>query len=338
MSVSTLCRFALGASMASAMLVGCSSHTDGNVIPPIGGNADALPHHHTFRFTGAKQTFQVPAGVHSINVDARGAAGAPFSYGGRYPHKGHGRGGRVHTIIPVSPGETIFVFVGGEGSLGLGYGSSGSGGSGFNGGAPGGLYPYCQTSGSNCFYGYGGGGASDLRKGGDLLRDRIVVAGGGGGGGTLRVAGGGGGRTIGGEGGSGGPSGYYAGGGGGGGGTQSQGGSGGGGQHGASGSSGDGGPGGAGTLGKGGSGGQAGAYGFCSRSCGPGAGGGGGGGYYGGGGGGGACAPIFSSGPCGAGGGGGGGSSYVEPTATNVKMWRNWTDATGNGIVIFSWQ
>src|ERR1700722_975830 len=100
MSVSTLCRFALRVAMATTTLAGCGSHTDGNVIPPIGGNADASPHHHTFRFTGAKQTFRVPPGVKSITVDARGAAGAPFpSY-----HKGHGRGGRVHTIIRVSPG------------------------------------------------------------------------------------------------------------------------------------------------------------------------------------------------------------------------------------------
>ena len=105
--------------MATAMLVGCSSHSDGSVIPPIGGNADALPHHHTFRFTG-EHTFKVPPGVNSITVDARGAAGAPFPYGGRYMHKGHGRGGRVRTIIPVSPGETLYVVVGGEGSEGAG--------------------------------------------------------------------------------------------------------------------------------------------------------------------------------------------------------------------------
>ena len=194
MSVSTLCRFALGVSMVTTMLVGCTSHTNGNVIPPIGGNADALPHHHTFRFTGAKETFKVPSGVNSITVDVHGAAGAPYPYGFRYYHKGHGRGGRVHATIRVSPGETLYVFVGGKGSATPGSG----GGTGFNGGAAGGLYPYCQRSGNNC-YGYGGGGASDIRKGGDLLADRIVVAGGGGGGagGGMfpRVAGGGGGTN-----------------------------------------------------------------------------------------------------------------------------------------------
>ena len=58
---------------------------------------------------------------------------------------------------------------------------------------------------------------------------------------------------------------------------------------------------------------------------------GGGGGYYGGGGGGG-------SGPLGEGGAGGGGSGYVEPTATDVHMWRKWGSANGNGLVVFRWQ
>jgi hypothetical protein len=32
----------------------------------------------------------------------------------------------------------------------------------------------------------------------------------------------------------------------------------------------------------------------------------------------------------------GGGASYVEPTGTNVHMWRGWK-ATKNGLVVFSW-
>ena len=53
-------------------------------------------------------------------------------------------------------------------------------------------------------------------------------------------------------------------------------------------------------------------------------------GYYGGGGGGG-------SGPLGNGGAGGGGSGYVEPTATDVHMWRNWARANGDGLVVLRW-
>ncbi|MFY9665140.1 MAG: hypothetical protein WAK19_11895 [Candidatus Cybelea sp.] len=59
-------------------------------------------------------------------------------------------------------------------------------------------------------------------------------------------------------------------------------------------------------------------------------GGGGGGGYYGGGGGGG-------GGFAANGGGGGGGSSYVEPIAIEPRMWQGWKNATGDGLVVFSW-
>ena len=38
------------------------------------------------------------------------------------------------------------------------------------------------------------------------------------------------------------------------------------------------------------------------------------------------------------GGGGGGGSSYVEPSAISFKMWSGWRNATGNGLVVISWQ
>jgi hypothetical protein len=36
------------------------------------------------------------------------------------------------------------------------------------------------------------------------------------------------------------------------------------------------------------------------------------------------------------GGGGGGGSSYVEPSATNVRMWQGWKE-TKHGLVVFDW-
>ncbi|MGC2407019.1 MAG: hypothetical protein WA431_11485 [Candidatus Cybelea sp.] len=324
----TIARFAIGTSAAAAMLAGCGGHAGGSAMPLVYPSSDASVRHHTFQFTGTMQSFNVPAGVTFITVVARGAGGAPAPYP-RYP-KTTGRGGRVYAVIPVTPGQWLHVFVGGEGSAeGAGVGS---GGTGFNGGAAGGLYPYCGRSGYKC-YGFGGGGASDVRENG-LRTSRIIVAGGGGGAGTDGVNGGGGGRKIGGDGGSG--DSYYGGGGGGGGGTQSQGGSGGRGQYGSYGTGGSGNPG---TLGEGGSGGQAGGYppSGCGSTCYAGAGGGGGGGYYGGGGGGGACAPTLSDPECGLGGGGGGGSSYAESSAKNVHMWRNWKNATGNGLVVFSW-
>jgi hypothetical protein len=38
------------------------------------------------------------------------------------------------------------------------------------------------------------------------------------------------------------------------------------------------------------------------------------------------------------GGGGGGGSSYIEPRAISYRFWSGWKDATGNGLVVITWQ
>ena len=275
----------------------------------------------TFHYTGREQAFEVPKGVRQINVVMRGAAG-----GGTTGYVG--RGGRVHGIIRVRPGQILFVFVGGQGNSTAG---------GFNGGGnpgPEGV-------------GYGGGGASDVRQGNDHLIDRTLVAAGGGGevstGGGYAQAGGRGGGETGGVGGS-----YcYRGrscvdGGGGGGGSQTRGGSGG--AAGQESSLEPGQPGAAGTLGHGGNGGSGGCYygsGSCicsayySNGC-PGA--GGGGGYYGGGGGGGGGADYDSSYYGGVpGGGGGGGSSWAKSSVADFRTWSGWKDATGDGLVVFSW-
>jgi hypothetical protein len=61
---------------------------------------------------------------------------------------------------------------------------------------------------------------------------------------------------------------------------------------------------------------------------------GGGGGYYGGGGGGSGGSGDSSADE--GGGGGGGGSSYVEPTATDVHMWRGWK-SNEYGLIVISW-
>ncbi len=298
---------------AIAMLAPCSESNSTNGVLPLLTRAvsnrssfhrasdarNATSESQTFYYTGAEQSFKVPSGVTSINVVADGAAGASYE-----PQK-VALGGRTQAAIPVTSDETLYVFVGGQGSTGSG---------GFNGG--GGV-----PSGG----GYGGGGASDVRQGGHASSDRILIAGAGGGSGDLYKHGGAGGGTTGKKGGGGTPMRHYMVGGGGGGGNQSQGGSGGTGGYysGHSGSSG--------ALGAGGTGGQNGSYSSQSR----GNGGGGGGGYYGGGGGGGGgsetCGPAFP------GGGGGGGSSYVESSATGVKMHQGWKHDIGNGQIVFSW-
>jgi hypothetical protein len=290
------------------MLIGCAGSQ-----PPIGtpasGTTDSSPaHQRTFLYTGKKQSFKVPVGVKWITVVARGAAGNGYSLRDSYGyHEFFGRGGRVFAIVPVKAGEELYVFVGGKGtSLG-----------GFNGGGnPGG-----ESSGSD---GFGGGGASDVREGGDALGNRILVAGGGAAQGyswkrDSSCSGGRGGGVIGGTGGCGS---------GGSGGTQKSGGAGG---VGASGSE-PGEPGDAGSLGRGGDGGRGGAGSGYNQG---GGGGGGGGGYYGGGGGGGGDGYYQYGEP---GGGGGGGSSYIVPKARNFRSWQGWKNATGNGLVVFSWK
>ncbi len=172
-----------------------------------------------FDYTGGAQSFVVPTGVTSVVVTAYGAqGGAGYSTGGL--------GGSVTATIAVTPGETLGIYVGGQGSSPNG---------GFNGGG---------TGGSNVG---GGGGASDVRQGGSAAANRVIVAGGGGGGGGTAGDGGGGGGAT-------GATGSVTGGAGGGtGGTPSAGGSGGAGSSG--GSAGSIGQGGAGESGYGGGGG-----------------------------------------------------------------------------------
>ncbi|MDP1746396.1 MAG: hypothetical protein Q8L90_12510, partial [Bacteroidota bacterium] len=131
----------------------------------------------TFNYTGAAQTWTVPACVTSITIDANGAQGSTANAGAG------GAGGRAQGTLAVTPGATINVYVGGQ--------------AGFNGGGAGGA-PGGVVGGK-------GGGASDLRIGGVALANRVVVAGGGGGGGAAGSwsggAGGVGGGTTGGAGG-----------------------------------------------------------------------------------------------------------------------------------------
>jgi hypothetical protein len=113
----------------------------------------------TFSFTGASQSWQVPAGVTSVRATLVGGAGA-----GAGTQSG-GKGGLVAATFAVTPGEPLQVNVGGT--------ASGLAG-GFNGGG---------SALQNTLA--GGGGASDIRRGAAALADRLVVAGGGGGAGGL---------------------------------------------------------------------------------------------------------------------------------------------------------
>ncbi|HQD48678.1 hypothetical protein [Ottowia sp.] len=121
----------------------------------------------TFAFTGAEQTTTVPAGVQSMTVYLSGAqggaglsgagtlAGSPTSPGGA-----GGLGARVSGSLAVTPGATLSIWVGGQGSQAVNPGGLGRGTAGI------------------------GGGATDIRIGGNAIGNRVAIAGGGGGGGN----------------------------------------------------------------------------------------------------------------------------------------------------------
>jgi hypothetical protein len=62
----------------------------------------------TYSYTGAEQPFTVPAGVSSVHVVAVGAAGG--SSASSIPG---GKGARVSGDVSVTPGQTLYVEVGG---------------------------------------------------------------------------------------------------------------------------------------------------------------------------------------------------------------------------------
>jgi uncharacterized repeat protein (TIGR02543 family) len=260
-------RLSWGTAAAVAALVG------GTLMSA--GSAQAAGDSETFAPTGAEQTYVVPSGVTSVTVTVAGAPGSAGELG-----SGGGQGRVVTADLSVTPGQNLYVEVGGPGAGSMG---------GFNGGGAGGGHGAFAG-----FLGGGGGGASDIRtcpvagpcSTGTSLDSRLIVAGGGGGGG---VNAGGAADTA-------GSSSTYFPDAGGKAGTLTTGGAGGSpANEGAAGFPGAYGVGGAGADGVGG---------------GTPGGGGGGGGYYGGGG----------AGSGGAGGGGGGGSSFVTSSATNVSL------------------
>jgi hypothetical protein len=283
----------------------------------------------SFASSGAEQQFVVPAGVTSVQVKLVGASG-----GSGYDSFGEiaagGLGATGTATLAVTPGETLFVEVAGEGqSVHLGYRGAG----GYNGGGAGGLKEGESVGG-------GGGGASDVRTCSTSpanvanpancstlgsLASRLAVAAGGGGGGDE----GGGPEIHGGEGGGAGGPGARGqsddgkeGGGGGAAGGQALGG--------APGDDSTDGPAAKGLLGEGGIGGNGGFSG--------GGGGGGGGGIYGGGGGGGGEDGIVGDVDATGGGGGGGGGSSGIPTGVTRGSYA--PEDTAPGVVpstTFTW-
>ena len=294
---------------------------------PVAG-AEASTQTQAFTVTG-EHAFVVPAAVTSLHVTLAGGTGGAGVSTGATPAVG-GFGATVSASLVVTPGQTIYAEVAGNGRIA----TPSDNGAGYGGGGGGGPVAVLLAGGPG---GGGGGGASDVRAcplaanpaACSTVGSRFVVAAGGGGGGgagldKLPVITGG----VGGAAGLAGASGAQdslsdLGGGGGGAANQTGGGSAGINSyetHAA-----------AGQLARGGNGGN-------SIT---GGGGGGGGGLFGGGGGGGGNAtadfytPKFSGG---GGGGGGGGTSGVPAEATGVTDFALQANGSVAGpSVTFSW-
>jgi hypothetical protein len=310
-------RLALGSAAAGALALA------GMVTAPSAFAQTTESTTFTYQSGAPTQQYPVPAGVTQVTITADGGSGGPSIPSGL----AGGAGGEVTATVPVTPGSTLDVVVGGDagaapcdntGCGGPGAGTGGDSISNYSGEAEG---------------GGGGGGGSEVT---DASGNPLVVAAGGGGAGSegyqFACAGGPGGAAE--VAGTNGPScsssgGTADGGGGGGAGTATA--VGGGGSAGTGGSCELGGtisPGSAGQPGSGSAGGTSGETEY-------GAGGGGGGGYNGGGGGGGgASCPI---GPSGGSGGGGGGGDFTASSATDVTIGTSSQAFGDNGLVTISY-
>ncbi|MEI6765669.1 MAG: glycine rich domain-containing protein [Bacteroidota bacterium] len=147
---------------------GCSSTTSSSITAttcaPVSGSQ-------TFSYTGASQTFTVPSCITQITIECWGAQGYTCGNAG-------GLGGYASGTLVVTPGQQLYVYVGGQGTV-----SNGSyipAGGGWNGGGNG------QSNGATSAVG-GGGGGSDVRTvynanpmDGTSLNSRLIVGGGGG--------------------------------------------------------------------------------------------------------------------------------------------------------------
>lgn len=159
---------------------GIAAHYAGAGATAGGGGGGGGTNTQSFAYTGANQSFTVPAGVTSLTVKAWGAGGASNNA------RVGGAGGYSSGTIAVTAGQTYTIVVGGGGSMASGA-SGGAGG--FGGGASGGNDESDSHAG-------GGGGYSGIFLGIVAQGNAKLVAGGGGGG-SGRAAGGAGGGASG---------------------------------------------------------------------------------------------------------------------------------------------
>ena len=151
-----------------------------------------------FRYTGGERTFVVPEGIDRLTLQVWGAQGGTGWYSASTSRLG-GKGGYAQGTLAVSPGDVLYINVGGKGqdatSSALADSSSFAGG--YNGGGRSGAHQYAVVG-----QGGGGGGATHIAKVSGVLstltenkNDVLIVAGGGGGGSYNAIGGAGGGAS-----------------------------------------------------------------------------------------------------------------------------------------------
>jgi len=114
----------------------------------------------SYSFSGSVQTFTVPTGVTTLNIEALGAQGGNHSPGQYYSGNSYcgcngGNGADIKGTFTVTPGQVISIIVGQQGS-------DQSGGNSGNGGAGGGGGSFVYTAGPNLLIAAGGGGGGAL--------------------------------------------------------------------------------------------------------------------------------------------------------------------------------
>ena len=123
-------RNALGLCGLAALLSACAASSIPSDIADNGNaHARTSKQQRRFNFIGKEARFVVPSGVTSLTVVADGAIGGGDTQGNYSEPPGFG--GEVSAVVPVQPGEKLYVFVGGKGTSGRsrGYNGGGQGGS-----------------------------------------------------------------------------------------------------------------------------------------------------------------------------------------------------------------
>ncbi|KKS51781.1 MAG: hypothetical protein UV82_C0019G0001, partial [Candidatus Magasanikbacteria bacterium GW2011_GWD2_43_18] len=97
-----------------------------------GGGSSSGDQTETFSYTGSMQTFTVPSGVTSINIETLGASGG-YSDDGAAGNTRPGKGAKMSGTFSVTPGQVLKILVGREGTPAEGVGSGNRAGGGGGG-------------------------------------------------------------------------------------------------------------------------------------------------------------------------------------------------------------